>query len=189
MNLSLKLAKYGLYILSIILALLFLRIFLFQIIIIQGNSMLPTLREGSVVLVYKRNFPQKTPLSEQVFLLGQLNLKRFDMVLFDPGDEKLLIKRIIGMPGDFYAFRHEVVVIDDKPLEENYTLKSKTPDFQPIPIENNSPGVYKLSSHGRIPPGYYLLLGDNRKNSYDSRHIGLVPEESFRGKVVYQIRY
>ncbi|MCB1143593.1 MAG: signal peptidase I [Leptospiraceae bacterium] len=189
MKLALRLARYGFYVLTILMTLIFLRLFMFQIIIIQGNSMLPTLRNGSIVLVYKRNFPQKTSFSDQVFVLGQLSIRRFDLVLFDPGDGKYLIKRVIGLPGDFYAFRNEQVLIDHLPLEESYILKQSKKPFRPVPMKANEPASYFLSSEGRIPPGYYLLLGDNRKHSYDSRDLGLIPEESLRGKVVYHIRY
>jgi signal peptidase I len=190
MSLSLRIAKYGLYILLFSLTLVFLRLFLFQIILVKGNSMLPTLKDGSIVLVYKRNFPQKSMLSEKFLTFGQLDIRRFDLVLFDTGEGKLLVKRLIGLPGDFYAFKSGSILIDNKPLIENYTLSSESIPFKSSPVDgSSSPFFYNLSNEGRIPPGYYLLLGDNRRISYDSRDMGLIPEENLRGKIVYVLSY
>lgn len=148
--------------------------------------MLPTLRDGSFVLVYKRNFPQKAFLSENFHTFGNLDIRRFDLIVFDSGDGKLLIKRLIGLPGDFYAFKGGNILIDNKPLVENYTLFTESIPFKPAPMDSNESGFfYNLSTEGRIPPGYYLLLGDNRRISYDSRNMGLIPEENLRGKVIY----
>jgi signal peptidase I len=190
MSISLRIAKYGLYIFILSISLIFLRLFLFQIIIIKGNSMLPTLKDGSIILVYKRNFPQKSLLSERFLTFGQLEIKRFDLLLFDSGEGKLLVKRLIGLPGDFYAFKSGSILIDNKPLIENYTLSSESIPFKPAPLDNHSnPFYYNLLSEGRIPPGYYLLLGDNRRISYDSRDMGLIAEENLRGKIVYVLSY
>ena len=148
--------------------------------------MLPTLKDGSVVLIYKRNFPQKNFLSENFLTFGNLKIRRFDLILFDSGEGKLLIKRLIGLPGDFYAFKGGNILIDNKPLEENYTLTSDSIPFKPAPMNvSGNQFFYNLTSEGRIPPGYYLLLGDNRRISYDSRDMGLIPEENLRGKVIY----
>ena len=98
MSLSLRIAKYGLYVFVLLISFIFLRLFLFQIILVKGNSMLPTLKDGSIVLVYKRNFPQKSLLSDHFLTFGQLEIKRFDLLLFDNGDGKYLIKRLIGLP-------------------------------------------------------------------------------------------
>ena len=190
MSLSLRIAKYGLYVFVLLISFIFLRLFLFQIILVKGNSMLPTLKDGSIVLVYKRNFPQKSLLSDHFLTFGQLEIKRFDLLLFDNGDGKYLIKRLIGLPGDFYAFKGGSILIDNKPLIENYTLSSESIPFKPSPIDSSgSPFFYNLSNEGRIPPGYYLLLGDNRRISYDSRDMGLIPEENLRGKIVYVLSY
>lgn len=152
--------------------------------------MLPTLKDGSVLLVYKRNFPQKSYFSERFLTFGQLEMKRFDLLLFDTGEGKLLVKRLIGLPGDFYAFKNGSILIDNKPLIENYTLSSESIPFKPSPLDGSSnPFFYNLLSEGRIPPGYYLLLGDNRRISYDSRDMGLIPEENLRGKIVYVLSY
>ncbi|HNH09820.1 MAG TPA: S26 family signal peptidase, partial [Leptospiraceae bacterium] len=52
-----RVGRYSLYLLSFLLLLVFTRIFLFQIYRISGNSMLPTLKHGDIVLVYKYKFP------------------------------------------------------------------------------------------------------------------------------------
>ncbi|HMV78225.1 MAG TPA: signal peptidase I [Leptospiraceae bacterium] len=179
-----RVGRYSLYLLSFLLLLVFTRIFLFQIYRISGNSMLPTLKHGDIVLVYKYKFPQKLSSAKEFTFFGRLKVNRLDQVLFEAPNGDYYVKRIIGLPGDFYAFRGMEVLIDSKPLNETYILR---PENFPIltPKDMQTGNFYNLLSEGRIPPGYYLLLGDNRKISYDSRDLGLIPEERLRGKVVY----
>ena len=99
----------------------------------------------------------------------------------------ILIKRVIGLPGDYYSFQDGRIFIDSLPLDEKYKLQeSKTilPN-QSLPADSV---FFPMRREGRIPPDYYLLLGDNREHSYDSRNIGLVPTVRLRGKVLYILK-
>lgn len=184
MNSFVKIGKYGAYLFFLSMSLLFIRLYLFQIYYVDGNSMLPNLKHGDMVLVYKYNFPT-TFTKGQVYEFGKIEVRKLDILLFEAEDGTLLLKRLIGVPGDFYSFKNGAIFIDNKPLTETYTLSDTTSP----PVSSfhgmNSGSFYSLQPEGRIPPGYYLLLGDNRAISHDSRSMGLVPEEALRGKVVH----
>jgi signal peptidase I len=167
--------------------LLFVRIFLFQIYSIQGNSMYPTLSNGSVVFVWKGGFALSAKLFGTEWLYTTPNIQKLDLVLFHDQANELVVKRIIGLPNEFYSIEAGRVLIDSQMLIENYT-----PDGS-ITIEptnslflnlKNTPFL-AMNKQGRIPPGYYLLLGDNREYSTDSRSFGLVPVEKLKGKVIF----
>jgi signal peptidase I len=145
--------------------------------------MLPGLNNGSLVLVYKYKFPKKYFINSNIHIFDTLDIKRMDIVLFETEDGRLLIKRVVGKPGDFFVFKHGSILIDTIPLKE---FNANAPSNKPVivPIGESQTIHYSLQNDGRIPPGYYLLLGDNRENSYDSRELGLIPEERLRGKVV-----
>ncbi len=173
---------------SIFLAfLLFVRIFLFQIYSIQGNSMYPTLANGSIVFVWKGGFALSAKLFGTEWLYTEPEIKKLDLVLFHDQAGNLIVKRVIGLPNEFYSIEAGRVLIDSQMLIENYTpLGSVT--LEPINSIflnlKNSPFL-AMSQQGRIPPGYYLLLGDNREYSTDSRSFGLVPVEKIKGRVIF----
>lgn len=87
------------------------------------------------------------------------NIKRFDIVVArDPFDkDKLIVKRIVGLPGEKVEIKNSNIYINDSeiPLSENF-LKDNW-------IENNDGYLYK------IPENHFLMLGDNRNDSFDAR--------------------
>jgi signal peptidase I len=85
------------------------------------------------------------------------------------GSSGLFIKRVIGRPHERWSERAGTILIDGRPLREPY-----------IPRAHRDSESYP---GGRIPPGEYLLLGDNRSSSCDSRVWGLVPTKNLVGAV------
>jgi signal peptidase I len=75
------------------------------------------------------------------------------------------VKRVIGLPGEVWAERNGTVLINGKPLRESY-IRFDRRDFDT-----------------RIPKGMYLMMGDNRGSSCDSRKWGLVPRHNIIGEV------
>ena len=128
---------------------------------VNGSSMLPTLHDQDKLLVY--HFMYKP--------------KRNDIVTIDkPGVlEKNIVKRVIGLPGDSIRIDYEKgqVFVNGKLLDEPYV---NTP--------TNLEADWELPE--KVPDGYYLVLGDNRNGSSDSRSslIRLIPENKIMGKVV-----
>lgn len=124
---------------------------------IYGNSMTPTLKEGQIVVSVK----------------GQ-DLEQGDMVAFYIGN-KLLVKRVIAGPGEWFDITEEgVVFLNGKELDEPY-LKEKA--F----------GECDLELPYQVPESRYFLMGDHRQTSVDSRSsaVGCIADEQIVGKIVY----
>jgi signal peptidase I len=95
------------------------------------------------------------------------------------GSEGAFVKRLIGLPGDVWREQDGFVFINGKRLREPY-VKFKRRDTLTLTL-----GDIPLAARytGMIPQGYYLVMGDNRKDSCDSRRFGLVPRASLIGPV------
>lgn len=166
---------------------LFLRIFVFQIYVVSGNSMLPTLRNGDIVLVSKLGFPVKTEVLPWEFIYTKPQLKQMDIVIFEDQENELNLKRVLGVPFEYYEINYGKVMIESLVLEEKYILpgsETKDPSNDMVYRFPDSPFL-PMQKKGRIPPDYYMLLGDNREHSTDSRSMGLVPLHKLRGKVYF----
>ncbi|UOR12744.1 signal peptidase I [Halobacillus amylolyticus] len=148
------------------------RVFLFAPVVVEGPSMEPTLHNGDHLIVSKINYTLGSP-------------ERFDILVFHATEKKDYIKRIIGLPGDKVAVRDDQLYVNGKPIEEPFLSEEKselqngdslTQDF----TISQLPGGYE-----EVPEGHFLVLGDNRDNSTDSRTIGMVPEEQLVGEAVF----
>lgn len=151
--------------------------------------MLPTLRNGDVVLVGKWGFPVKTEFLPWEFIYTQPSLSRLDIVIFEDQEGETSMKRVVGVPYEYYEINYGKVMIEAQELEETYLLSGATtedPSNDLVYRFPNSPFI-PMEKKGRIPPNYYLLLGDNREHSTDSRSMGLVPLDKIRGKVITTI--
>lgn len=92
-----------------------------------------------------------------------------------PGD--IFVKRIIGLPGEVWAERKGFTYIDGRRLSEPYIRPGRR-DLQTKTMQDIPPAGTLL----RIPKGMYLVEGDNRSHSCDSRVWGLVPRKNIIGK-------
>ena len=110
--------------------------------------------------------------------LGSNNFKGWDRgdiaILKFPGDplNSWYVKRVIGLPGDVILIENGVVTRNGEVLNENYLL--------PGTLTEN--GVVDVSM--QVPADKYLVLGDNRNISNDSRYFGYVPESNLYGEVI-----
>ncbi|HQJ51215.1 MAG TPA: signal peptidase I, partial [Anaerolineae bacterium] len=96
--------------------------------------------------------------------------ERGDVVVFKhPLDETDYIKRVIGLPGEVIEVRDGHALIDGLPLDEPYVTYFGGPSYPPT----------------RIPEDCVFVMGDNRPNSRDSRHIGPVPIDTIRGHALF----
>lgn len=149
------------YVLIVIIVVL-IRTFIITPVIVSGDSMNPNLNNGELLLVRKINYNSNT-------------INRFDIIVIKEGNEEI-IKRVIGLPGEYVSYKNNKLYVNRKLVKENYTFRD-TKDF-------NLEEVCTCSS---IPKGKYLVLGDNRPISKDSRSIGLIDEEDIVGKAVLRI--
>lgn len=165
---------------------------------IPSASMRPNLLEGDVVFINRLAFDLKIPLLDvSVARLGEPH--RGDIAIFSsPRDDIRLIKRVLAVPGDVIEMRDERLVING--VQADYALAGLTREklggreLDAIRLIETIGGVRQriqvlpqtpaLRSFGpvRIPADHYLMLGDNRDNSGDSRVFGLVPRAKLIGR-------
>lgn len=126
-----------------------------EVYLVSGNSMLPSLHDGDRGVVWK---------------LGEIN--RGDIVILDSPDRRVMfIKRVVGLPNETVLQVGNRVFVDGRVLEENY--------ITPQTLEGEK--FYMITAG----PNEYIVLGDNRPNSHDSRFFGPVQKENIHGEMVY----
>ncbi len=141
-----------------------IRTFIAEARYIPSGSMLPTLQINDRLIIDKISYDFSNP-------------KRGDIVVFNPTKtleaenfHEAFIKRVIGLPGDKVEVKNGKVYVNNLPIKENY-LEAR-PDYQwgPVVVAVNS----------------YLVLGDNRNDSYDSHYWGFVPRQNIIGKAMFR---
>jgi signal peptidase I len=100
------------------------------------------------------------------------------LALQECNSEGTFVKRLIGLPGDVWEEREGFVYINGKKLNEPYIQPGRR-DSQTLGLMDIPP----RHTYTRIPKNYYLMMGDNRSSSCDSRRWGLVPRKNLIGKV------
>ena len=158
---------------------------------VPTGSMQPTIKEGDRIIVNKMAYDLKFPFS-QVTLLTTGEPKRGEIVVFESrAADNRLIKRMIGLPGDVIEMKNEKIFINGNPLnyqitKQNAEQLSATEQLDSIThhirIDQNKSSQLSNFSSITVPAGHYLLLGDNRRNSADSRVYGFVPRHELKGK-------
>ncbi len=150
-----------------------------QAFYIPSGSMLQTLQIGDRVLVEKISYRVRDPQRGEIMVFRRPGLEEdgFSVSatvrsflegigLSEPDEDRDLIKRIIGLPGETVELIDGVVHVNGMPLEEPYTAPESR-DFPPTVV----------------PEGEYYVLGDNRGNSRDSRlGLGTIPQENIIGR-------
>ncbi|MCY7285693.1 MAG: signal peptidase I [Cyanobacteria bacterium CAN_BIN43] len=134
---------------------------------IPSESMVPTLEVNDRLMVEKLSYLFHPP-------------NRGDVVVFWPPDrlkqqnpelkKDAFIKRVIGLPGDQVEVKEGKVFINNKPLIEDYIAAKPNYQWGPEIVPNDS----------------YLVLGDNRNNSYDSHFWGYVPRQNLIGRAAFR---
>lgn len=168
---------YGLIVDLVVAALLAAAILFFiQPTTVRQTSMEDNFHEGDYLIIAKQAYRKKAP-------------QRGDVVVFESkleGDEKmrklykgeLLIKRVVGLPGDTIEFRDGYTHINGVAIEEPYAKGSTYARDNPYEEEEFV-----------VPDGCYYVIGDNRENSADSRdsRVGYATKENLVGKVVFRV--
>jgi signal peptidase I len=166
--------------------------------VVPSGSMLPTIREGDRILVDKMAYDLRVPFTHVA--IAHLHApQRGDIVTVDSSAaHELIVKRLIGVPGDVVEMRDNVLYIG-----------GRRADYQPVQVsgvagDGDSPGEYLSERLGGVshvvrlsvlapsprrsfgpvvvPPGEYLMLGDNRDDSADSRYFGFFKRNELMGR-------
>ncbi|WP_243049080.1 signal peptidase I [Dyella sp. RRB7] len=166
--------------------------------VVPTGSMQPTIQIGDRIVVDKAAYDLRVPLTH-LSLLHRADPQRGDIVVLDSDAAgERLVKRVIGVPGDQVALRQNRLYINGQPAS-----------YQPIAVQGirddrEDPARYAVESVGTmhhavrwsiaqqghtqdfgpvtVPAGKYLLLGDNRDNSADSRYFGFFPRNEITGR-------
>lgn len=148
------------YFIIIILVLLTI-IYVISLQQVVGPSMKSTFDDGDIIIVNK-------------FIYHFKDISRYDVVVIKH-QEKIYVKRIIGLPNEHIEYKNNILYIGSKAYSESFT-DALTDDF-------------KLEDLGyrTIPNNMYLVLGDNRENSEDSREFGLINKSDIIGRASIRI--
>lgn len=153
---------------------------------VPTSSMTPTIMVGDRIWVNKMAYDIRLPFTH-VSLQKLADPRRGDIVVFDSRVSGIrLVKRVVGMPGDTVAMKRNVLLINDEPL--SYSNAEDGIQLEDLGGVSHAIRTNAIASRHssfdsvRVPPDSYLVLGDNRDNSADSRVIGFVPRAEIVGR-------
>lgn len=169
---------------------------------VPTGSMNPTILEGDRVLVDKHAYGLRVPFT-LIHLTDGQDPVRGEIVVFDsPKDGTSLVKRLVGVPGDTVELNGETLLINGQRASYSEgnsaalrSLLATTAAHGPVVLREQGigpdhdilllPARAGLASFGpmTVPNGMYVMLGDNRDNSADSRYFGFVPRRNIVGRV------
>lgn len=152
-----KIFKAALPYIIILVTVVTIRTFIVTPVMVSGSSMEETLHDGNILLLKK--YDKK--------------YSRFDVIVFNYDNSKL-VKRVIGLPGDYLKYKDGNLYINGELVEDEFAGITSDYDLYYMGIEF-------------IPEGYYFVLGDNRGKSSDSRYIGLISEKDILGTTNFSL--
>lgn len=175
---------------------LVIRFFLFQTFVITSGSMENTLLVGDFLIVNRAAIGSRVPLTD-LRIPGYSEPGRGDILVFDPPHEDtlILVKRLVGMPGDTLEMQDKMLLLNGETLDEPYVVRTNQPDYaapdmlwQREILLGGPRDDYRPSRDTWgpivIPPDRYFMLGDNRDTSLDGRTWGLLEPWRFEGRAV-----
>ncbi|MFS0780387.1 signal peptidase I [Bacillus sp. 1P06AnD] len=145
------------------------RQFLFTPVTVSGESMMPTFQDHNKVIVSKIS-----------------KIKRFDVVVFkSPESNENYIKRVIGLPGDTIQMKNDTLYVNGHVYKEPYLdqYKKQLPSGATL---NYDFTLQQLTGKTQVPKDSIFVMGDNRKNSNDSRMFGFISEKAVMGEVKFR---
>lgn len=140
-------------------------VYVFSISQVVGSSMHPTLQNKELFVLNKLHYKFK-------------DIERGDIISLEYADTKYLIKRVIGLPGDYVSIKDNKVYLNGALYEEAYISDE---------LEYDDFDLKSSFGYDKIPEDMYFVLGDNRENSKDSREIGLIKKSDIMGKISLRI--
>ena len=178
---------------------------------VPTGSMKPTILEGDRVIVNKLAYDLKVPFTSWPIQTWADPTPGEIVTFYSPKDEKLLIKRVIGVPGDVISMRNNQLFYNGRPASygildieiiqqldlfqrhrHSFFFEQLNEQRYPVMMRPSEPNHYNTFGPIEVPDGFYLMLGDNRDNSADFRSIGLVSRERIMGRahtVAFSVDY
>ena len=159
--------------------------------VVPTPSMNPTILEGDFFYANKLAYRLKVPFTKTSIFEWSVPA-RGDIVVFKfPGNERsLFTKRVIGVAGDRVEFIDGRLYINGRIIEQNFVELKGAAKIYEEDLLGTKHSVQHLSSVWRVdnmkidvPEGHIFVMGDNRENSYDSRHWGMLPLGNIEGKL------
>ena len=181
---------------------------------IPSGSMRPNLLEGDRIVVDKLAYDLRVPFT-LLRIHAWANPHRGDIVTFkSPEDDRLLVKRVLGVPGDTVELRNNRLIVNNDNATYEALSASETSRLPLVnrdryeflrervagtshimmlcPDQEDRNPNYATFGPVTVPPGKYLMLGDNRDDSADFRRIGLVDRTLVLGRanaIAFSIDY
>lgn len=143
-------------------AVMLILVFLFRVVTVDGESMVPNLQDGDRLIL--------TDVTTRY--------KHGEIVVISRNYDDPLVKRVVAVSGDTIDFQDGKVLLNGEVLDEPY-IDQETYDV------SSGPPDFPLT----VPKGYVFVMGDNRGNSLDSRsyEVGLIDVHQILGKVVVHL--
>lgn len=148
----------------LLILLLFLKVYVLSVFIVDGHSMESTLHDKDLILIDTWKYRYQP-------------VERFDIVVFQRNNGAYFVKRVIGLPGEKVQFKERTLYINNEPINETYLTKEEYNLMVDFTLNMIQDGEV-------IPEGYYFLLGDHRSRSLDSRNFGIIHNKQLSGKVL-----
>ncbi|PTQ57750.1 MAG: Signal peptidase I [Candidatus Carbobacillus altaicus] len=147
-----------------------IRTFVFAPTIVDGESMLDTLHNHERLIVNKMIYYFTTP-------------KHGDIIVFHATENKDFIKRVIAVGGDHVEMKNDTLYINGEVVPEPYLDSMKKQFEQELALAHSAPLPFTEDfTIDAVPPGTVFVLGDNRRNSTDSRMLGPIPLDRVVGR-------
>ena len=168
---------------------------------VPSGSMKPTILEGDRVFVNKLAYDLRVPFTMMRLSRWADPIRGDIVVLISPHDGKRLVKRVIGVPGDTVELSHDRLIVngqaadygppDERTIAElgrdhpaSAVVRTETSEGRRhAVILDPTTGAMPSFLPVKVPEGRYLVLGDNRDNSFDSRFFGFVDRYRILGRV------
>ncbi|MBU8908929.1 signal peptidase I [Desertibacillus haloalkaliphilus] len=151
----------------VLILVIIVRTFFFANYMVYGESMMPSIQDGERIIINKASYNLSEP-------------KRFDMIVFHATKENDYIKRVIGLPGDSIYYKDDILYVNDVPIEEAY-LEEFRAQYDGNVFTNDFT-IEDVTNESVVPEGHLFVLGDNRRNSMDSRQLGFISLDQVVGK-------